>query len=85
MISPLESHCVSNNIGVYSDVDVRSPDPVRFPRFASTERVSLVVGPGEALFVPVGWWHSVEALEPSISLSFINFVYRITSAGLTLA
>lgn len=75
LISPLESHCVSNNVGVYSDVDVRAPDSVRFPRFGSTEQISLVVGPGDALFIPVGWWHSVEALEPSISLSFTNFVY----------
>jgi hypothetical protein len=75
LISPLESHCVSNNVGVHSDVDIRCPDPVRFPRFGSTDRISLVLRPGEALFIPVGWWHCVEALEISASLSFTNFVY----------
>jgi hypothetical protein len=28
-----------------------------------------------ALFIPVGWWHRVEAREPSISMSFTNFVF----------
>ena len=76
LISPLESHCMSNHVGVHSDVDARAPDPVRFPRFASTEQISLTVGPGEALFIPVGWWHCVEALTTSISLSFTNFAYQ---------
>lgn len=75
LISSLESHCVANNVAVYSDIDARSPDPARFPRFESTARISVVLGPGEALLVPVGWWHCVEALETSISLSFTNFVY----------
>jgi mannose-6-phosphate isomerase-like protein (cupin superfamily) len=36
------------------------------------------VGPGQALFIPVGWWHCVEALETSISMSFTNFVWPNT-------
>lgn len=31
------------------------------------------LGPGEALFIPVAWFHQVQALEPSITLSFLNF------------
>jgi LPS sulfotransferase NodH len=75
LISPLDSHCVANNFGVYSDVDARSPDLTRFPRFATTQQVTVEVGPGEALFIPVGWWHCVQALETSASVSFTNFVY----------
>jgi hypothetical protein len=32
------------------------------------------LGPGETLHIPVGWWHRVVALAPSISLSINGFV-----------
>jgi hypothetical protein len=31
------------------------------------------VGPGDSLFIPVGWWHGVSALDVSISLSLTGF------------
>lgn len=35
--------------------------------------IECVIGPGEAIFLPVGWWHQVEALSLSASISFTNF------------
>lgn len=35
--------------------------------------LECVIGPGEAIFLPVGWWHQVEALDLSASMSFTNF------------
>jgi hypothetical protein len=35
--------------------------------------VDCIIGPGDSLFLPIGWWHHVEALEVSISMSFTNF------------
>ena len=35
--------------------------------------INPTIGPGEAIFLPVGWWHHVEALDVSISMSFTNF------------
>jgi Cupin-like domain len=35
--------------------------------------LECIIGPGEAVFIPVGWWHHVEALDATIGMSFLNF------------
>jgi hypothetical protein len=35
--------------------------------------LETVIGPGEGVFLPVGWWHQVEALDLSASMSFTSF------------
>jgi len=75
LISPLETHALANSVGVYSDVDPLSPDLERFPRFAKTHPYQFTLGPGDTLFVPVGWWHHVQALEVSVSVSSTSFVF----------
>lgn len=37
---------------------------------------TVEIGPGEALFVPAGWFHEVTALSPSITLSFLCFPWE---------
>jgi hypothetical protein len=75
LISPMDTHRVSNSVGVYSDINPLAPDLDRFPRFAEVRQFQVTVGPGDALFVPVGWWHHVTALEMSISVSSTSFVF----------
>jgi len=75
LISPLDTPHLYNNSSVYSDVDPKSPDYIRFPAYANAHPIHVTVGPGEALFVPVGWWHHVEALEMSISVSTTSFAF----------
>jgi hypothetical protein len=75
LISPLETHALSNSIGVYSEIDPLAPDLQRFPRFANTHPYQFTVGPGETLFIPMGWWHHVQALELSVSVSSTSFVF----------
>lgn len=35
--------------------------------------LECTIGPGDALFLPIGWWHHVESLEVSATLTFTNF------------
>jgi hypothetical protein len=45
-------------------VQFTAPDHLRFPRYAEALRHAMQVelGPGDALFIPYGWWHHVESL-----------------------
>jgi hypothetical protein len=42
----------------------------RFPGFKDAGYVEGVLGPGECLYLPPGWWHYVRSLSPSFSVSF---------------
>ena len=48
-----------------SMVHVTAPDLDRYPRFAAAIEAAEVaeLEPGDALFIPYGWYHHVEALE----------------------
>ncbi|KAA8493682.1 JmjC domain-containing protein F [Porphyridium purpureum] len=56
-----------------SRVDVEAPDMVRFPLFgscASPAAQLAILGPGEMLYIPAGWWHAVRSLTTSLSCNF---------------
>jgi ribosomal protein L16 Arg81 hydroxylase len=72
-VPPEETTYIYNGLGVYSDVDCKNPDYARHPLYQYANPISLVLGPGDVLFIPVGWWHHVEALDTSIMLSYTNF------------
>jgi hypothetical protein len=43
----------------------------RFPLFlAQSGYREAIVGPGECLYIPAGWWHYIESLTASYSVSF---------------
>nr|WP_255652241.1 cupin-like domain-containing protein [Corallococcus sp. AS-1-12] len=68
-----ETPWMANVRGFYSAVDVLAPDVGRFPDFARVALHTVEVGPGDTLFLPVGWWHALRALEPSLSVTFVSF------------
>ncbi|HVX18065.1 MAG TPA: cupin-like domain-containing protein [Acidimicrobiales bacterium] len=78
LISPSQTPLLYNDIGVFSAVDAAAPDLDRFPSYREVQPVEFVLEPGEVLFIPVGWWHTVRSLEPSISVSFTNFAFPNT-------
>lgn len=71
-ISPMQTPLVYNFNQVFSQVDLEAPDLARFPLFSQAAIIEAVVEPGEALFLPLAWWHHVRSLDTCISLSFSN-------------
>jgi ribosomal protein L16 Arg81 hydroxylase len=59
--------------GVYSSFDPENPDHEAFGALEGITSKEVILEPGDVLFIPVGWWHLVRALDVSISLSFTNF------------
>ena len=41
-----------------------------FPLFNKAKYVEAILNEGEALYIPVGWWHYVRSLDVSFSVSF---------------
>jgi ribosomal protein L16 Arg81 hydroxylase len=37
--------------------------------------IDVVVGPGDVLFVPLGWWQHVRALDVAMTVAFTNFLF----------
>ncbi|KAL0963997.1 hypothetical protein UPYG_G00316270 [Umbra pygmaea] len=49
---------------VFSQVDVLRPDLQRFPAFRNARAHTVILQPGQVLFVPRHWWHYVECVDP---------------------
>ena len=45
------------------------PDYEKYPLFRKAQAVSVIVNPGETVFVPKNWWHTARSLEPTISIA----------------
>lgn len=74
LIPSWETHRMRNHVHCYSEW--ATPD--QFAALPAEQRPTTIlctIGPGDTLFIPVGWWHHVEGLDTTISLSFTNFVW----------
>jgi histone arginine demethylase JMJD6 len=49
--------------------DIDHPDLDRYPLFAQAVPLRGVLGPGETMYVPAGWWHTARMLTFSISVA----------------
>lgn len=49
-----------------SMVDLADPDLDAHPRFAQAAQAAQqsTLSPGDAIYIPYGWWHGVESLDP---------------------
>jgi hypothetical protein len=59
---------------------VTAPDLARFPRFADAlaEARTADLEPGDAIYIPYGWYHHVEALSPLNLL--VNYWWNVARA-----
>lgn len=73
LVPPWELERVRNHTHCFSEL---GPDDLDPAGQTGPRRLECVIGPGEALFLPIGWWHHVEALDASISMSFTNFPFE---------
>jgi len=75
MIPALELHKVYNEHGYHSEIDFEMFDPAVHPLLSKARIARDVVAPGEMLFIPMGWWHHIKALDPVITITGNNFKF----------
>jgi hypothetical protein len=74
MAPPRETPRLYNDKHVFSQVaDLEDINLERFPEAADLELYRTELRPGEALFLPIGWWHQVVSEDFSVSLTYTNF------------
>ena len=56
-------------ISTTSNIDLQCLDEDKYPLFEKENVIKVRVEAGDAIYIPRGWWHYVESLEPSISVS----------------
>ena len=74
LVSPAESPKMRNHQHCFSRFGADAT-LAGAPEAARPRTLSVDIGPGDALFIPVGWWHHVEGLSLTIGMSFTNFVW----------
>ncbi len=73
LIAPCETPRLQNQRHCFTPVDGRDIDLQRFPSMAGVPVLDVELAPGEILFLPVGWWHFVEGLDISLTISATHF------------
>ena len=52
-----------------SAMDPLRPDPAVHPRFRDAHVIDCVIEPGDILYLPCGWLHTVHQVTPSVSIN----------------
>ena len=75
LVPPSQTRYLYNRVHVFSDVrDIEDEERLEaFPLARAATPVSVILEPGDALYIPVGWWHQVTGLEFSAMLTYTNF------------
>jgi hypothetical protein len=79
LVPPSETRYLYHHRHVFSAVhDIADEELIArdFPLAASAFTYELDLDPGELLYIPIGWWHQVTALDFSITYTFTDFLWR---------
>lgn len=77
MLPPSEAAKLENHRHVFSAIhDITDPERLElFPSAKDAVQYDVELNQGDLLFIPVGWWHQVAAVDFSVMLTYTNFVW----------
>lgn len=77
LLPPSETPLLYNERHVFSEVhDIMDEERLAsYPLAADARSYEVDLEAGDILFVPVGWWHQVTALDFSVTLTFTDFLW----------
>ncbi len=77
LLAPEETYRLANTRHVFSDVhDIEDEAYLtRYPAARQARALVADIGPGDALYIPVGWWHQVRSLSFSVMLTYTDFLW----------
>ncbi|MBC9230864.1 cupin-like domain-containing protein [bacterium SPL81] len=75
LIPAMQTPHLYNDVAVFSQIaDPHDPQIIeQFSELKNCSKIECILNEGDALFIPIGWWHCVESLDVSISVSFTHF------------
>jgi hypothetical protein len=71
LVSPVYAKLAEHAVSYYSLLDLDANPK----ELAGVRVLEQLLTPGDALFIPSGWWHHVRSLDASVSVSLTNFVF----------
>ncbi|WP_230461258.1 cupin-like domain-containing protein [Sphingobium sp. CAP-1] len=75
LIPPSQTHRLAHKSHVFSEVrDVTNEARLKlYPQARDVLRHEVLLTPGDALFIPIGWWHQVRSESFSTMLTYTGF------------
>jgi ribosomal protein L16 Arg81 hydroxylase len=74
LLPPNQTPYLYNDREVFSPIDLRKINTKKYPLAEKVTPIEILLEPGDTLFIPIGWWHQVESLDVSISITMTNFL-----------